>query len=224
MKIAFTNVTNLPVIAPMPASKVIPDWYKKLESYIGGVKKPDGKGLTSGTIKRCMPVFDAITAGYIISTPCDIFVSKKDNITWYEWSSVNIEFHPIEQAPDHPARNSDSPYPKIINPWAIKTPKGYSCHFLPPAHRSLPIRILEGVVDTDSYAAPVNFPFVLTDPNFKGLIPEGTPIVQVVPFKRDNWTMEIESNYKEIVGVQRSLSMGFFDRYKKLFWTKKSYS
>jgi hypothetical protein len=214
----------LPVKEPVPASKHVPDWYKKTQSYINGVKKPDGQGTTSSTIKRCVPVFDSITAGYIISTPCDIFVTRKNEQVWYEWSAVNVQFHPIEQAPEHPARNNNSPYAKIMNPWSIKTPNGYSCQFLPPAHRNLPIKILEGVVDTDSYTAPVNFPFVLSDPNFEGLIPEGTPIVQVIPFKRDNWVMKIDTNLDAIATVQKKLSLTFFDRYKKLFWFKKSYS
>ena len=45
---------------PKPADKFIPNWYKNLESYLSGEKKPDGNGITTGTAKRCMPIFDAI--------------------------------------------------------------------------------------------------------------------------------------------------------------------
>jgi hypothetical protein len=31
---------------PQPASAFIPDWYKNVESYIGGKKETDGKGGT----------------------------------------------------------------------------------------------------------------------------------------------------------------------------------
>jgi len=62
MKIIFTNLSGINIEQPKPASKFIPDWYKNMESYIGGDKKPDGTGKTNATIKRCMSVFDAITA------------------------------------------------------------------------------------------------------------------------------------------------------------------
>ena len=134
-QIIFTNSMGVPEeFAPKPATSFVPDWYKNMESYMGGEKKPTGEGNTTGTIKRCMPVFDVITHGYIITTYTDIFVSQKEQpdangeptlLPWYEWPSFGpIQFHPIEQAPTHPAKN-DAPYPKIINPWGIKTPPGY---------------------------------------------------------------------------------------------------
>ena len=78
-EIIFTNTTAFEDLEqPQPASKFIPDWYKNLESYIGGEKKPQGNGVTAVTAKRCMPLFDAITAGYIITLPADVYVSIKD--------------------------------------------------------------------------------------------------------------------------------------------------
>jgi len=225
--IKFTNKlgNNYPIDPPVSASKLVPDWYKNTQSYVGGEKKPDGQGGISGTIKRCIPVFDAITAGYIITSPCDVYVSQKEGIPYYEWSSLDIiSFHPIEQAPEHPAKNGFS-YPKWMNPWAIRTPKGYSVSFMQPVHRESVFKILEGVVDTDNYTAPVNFPFVLTDPTFEGLIPVGTPIAQVVPFKRESWTMEIgsEEDHKQQTSVTQKLQTKFFDRYKTIFWQRKEY-
>ena len=52
---------------------------------------------------------------------------------------------------------NEYPYPKWINPWAIKTPAGYSVYFKPPAHNPNQwFEILEGVVDTDTYSAPAD--------------------------------------------------------------------
>ncbi len=225
--IKFTNLlgNNYPITQPEPASKFVPDWYKNTQSYIGDAKKPNGQGSTSATIKRCMPVFDAITAGYIITSPCDVYVSQREGSPYYEWSSLDaISFHPIEQAPEHPAKNGFS-YPKWNNPWAIQTPKGYSVLFAPPVHRESVFKILEGVVDTDNYTAPVNFPFVLTDPTFEGLIPAGTPIAQIIPFKRESWTMELgsEKELKHQSQVTQKLRTRFFDAYKTMFWQRKEY-
>ncbi len=82
MKIIFTDTTGTNLEQPKPASKLVPDWYKNMESYLDGIKKPDGSGITSGTIKRCMPVFDAITVGYIIESPADVWVSLRDGIQY----------------------------------------------------------------------------------------------------------------------------------------------
>lgn len=225
MKIVFTNTFGADLEQPKPASRLVPDWYKNTQSYINSERKPIGNGTTSATIKRCIPVFDAITAGYIIESPADVFVSIKDGMQWFEWSDFGlISFHPIEQAPEHPAQKPYS-YPKWMNPWSITTPKGYSTLFVQPFHRESVFTILPGIVDTDQYNPPVNFPFVINDPAFEGLIPKGTPIAQVIPFKRDSWTMglgdkkELEAQNK----VTKKLQSKFFDRYKTMFWSKKEY-
>lgn len=226
MKITFTNVSGfLDLELPKPASSLIPDWYKNTESYVNGKKVPDGKGGTDATIKRCMPVFDAITAGYIIESPVDLWVSIKDGQQHFEWPALDIiTFHPIGQAPFHPDKKP-YPYPKWSNPWAIKTPNGYSTLFVQPFHRETVSTILTGIVDTDTYSAPVNLPFVVNDPSFEGLIPKGTPIAQVIPFKRDSWNIELgkQKDLAEQSSVVQKLNTKFFDRYKTMFWSRKEY-
>ena len=225
MKIIFTNTSGMDIEQPQPASKFIPDWYKNMESYIGGEKKPSAGLGTLATIKRCLPVFDAITSGYIITSPADVYVSIKDGEQYFEWSTLDlITFHPIEQAPEHPERKPYA-YPKWNSPWAIKTPKGYSTLFTQPMHRESVFTILPGIVDTDTYSAPVNFPMVVNDPNFEGLIPKGTPIAQVIPFKREGWQMNIgsEKEHKEQHDITQKLLTKFFDRYKSMFWNRKEY-
>lgn len=226
MNITFTNISGFTDLEkPQPASKSIPDWYKNMESYLGKDKKPNGDGNTNATIKRCMPVFDAITAGYIIHSPADIFVSIKDGQQFFEWSTLGlIQFHPVEQAPEHPAKNRHA-YPKWVNYWSIQTPKGYSTMFVQPMHRESVFTILPGIVDTDEYYAPVNFPFVTNDPEFEGLIPKGTPIAQVIPYKRESWNMQFGGD-KEIqkqAKITTNLNTKFFDRYKTMFRKSKEY-
>jgi hypothetical protein len=92
-------------------------------------------------------------------------------------------------------------------------------------HRESPFTILDGIVDTDSYNAPVNFPFVLNDWGFEGLIPAGTPMAQVIPFKRESWQMEIGSQ-EEFEAQQKTtihLRTSFFDSYKNKFRSPKEY-
>jgi len=226
MRIIFTDTAGVDEqYAPTPASRVLPDWYKNTPEYVNGERLiVDGK--TPHTIKKCIPVFDAMTAGYIIKTYVDVQVTQRDGFPYYEWPNHGaISFHPVEQAPEHPGKNG-APYPKWSNPWGIKTPRGYSCLFIPPMHNPNGIfKVLPGVVDTDSYYAPVNFPFTLDDVSWEGLIPAGTPMVQVIPFKRDQFHMAIGGK-KEFIEQNRTVSRLrslWFNSYKRQFWTRKEY-
>jgi hypothetical protein len=225
-KITFTNVLGLDFFPPKPAVKEVPDWYKNTPEYRNNQgKKILNDGGTPHTIKKCIPVFDAITAGYILYTQVDIQVSVSDDLPYYTWSDQGaISFHPIEQAPLHPARN-EAPYPKWNNPYAITTPPGYSVLFTAPMHRESVFTILDGIVDTDTYKAPVNFPFVLNDVKWEGIIPAGTPMAQVIPFKREPWEHKIGSDKERIEQekISRKLKTLFFNSYKRQFWSRKEY-
>ena len=193
---------------------------------MNGKKVPTGNGTSAATAKRCMPIFDAISAGYIIVSPADVYISQRDGQPYYEWASFAlISFHPKEQAPEHPFRNGLNEYPKWMNYWSIQTPKGYSTLFVQPFHRESVFTILPGVVDTDTYTAPVNFPFVFNDPKFEGLIPAGTPLAQVIPFKRESWEMKFgaQKEFIEQAKIHNKLQTQFFDRYKNMFRSIKEY-
>lgn len=224
--LSFTDVLGVASeYAPRPATKALPDWYKRTPEYSNG-ERVIVDGQTAHTIKKCVPVFDALTAGYVIPTYVDLQVTQRDGAPWYEWPShTAISFHPVEQAPNHPSKNG-APYPKWLNPWAIKTPPGYSCLFLPPMHNPNGMfTVLPAIVDTDTYSAPVNFPFVLDDVAWQGLIPAGTPMVQVIPFRRETWRMRFGSD-KELLEQQRAatrLRSVWWNSYKRHFWTRKDW-
>lgn len=231
MNIVFTNMYENNDFKPVPADNVLPDWYKKTDTFIGGKKIPGEYGQTLATIKKCMPVFDAMTSGYIIFSPADLYITQdfdeKENkdVPFLQWASENlISFHSLEQAKLHPS-NWGLKYPKFQNQWSIETPLGYSCLFITPQHRDLPFTIFPGIVDTDKYNHPVNFPFVLNDPKFEGLIPAGTPIAQVIPFKRDSWNMKfgLKKEKDKSYNIFRRLKAGFFNVYKENYWSKKSF-
>ncbi len=223
--ITFTHVHGLNFFPPKPAVREVPDWYRDTPEYLNDNSKKVVNGIIPQTIKKCIPVFDAITAGYILYTQVDIQVYQEGNVPYYTWPSQDaLSFHPIEQAPLHPA-NKQAPYPKWNNFYAISTPPGYSILFTQPMHRQSVFTILDGIVDTDTYKAPVNFPFVLKDIKWEGIIPAGTPMAQVIPFKRESWEHKIGSD-KEIMEqneIQNKLRTSFFNSYKKQFWNKKEY-
>ena len=92
-------------------------------------------------------------------------------------------------------------------------------------HRGVPFTIMPGIVDTDTFDHPVNFPFQMNEKGFEGVIKAGTPMVQVIPFKRDEWEMQIGSQEELIqqVKVTNKLRSVFFDSYKRQYRQVKEY-
>lgn len=232
IKVTFTDYTGgVPEeYYPVPAKKALPDWYKDMSSYIRGKKEVitgPNSGNTSGTVKKCMPVFDALTSGYIIPLPSDIYVYQEDGAPAFKCPDIQyVNKHSNAQLGTHPAATGFNA-PKFINSWIVKTPPGYSCMFIPPMHHDNMFKVLEGVVDTDVYHGAVELPFQLKDISWEGIIPAGTPMVQVIPFKRESWTHEIVNTSKEAEShfvVSRILRSVFFEAYKRKFWQKKDYN
>jgi hypothetical protein len=225
--IIFTDTSGFNFFPPKPAVKQIPDWYKNSPEYVNDQgKKIVDVGQTAHTIKKCMPVFDAITAGYILYTQSDIQISHENGFSLYTCAVAgSVFFHSLEQAQSHPLRK-EGPFPKFNNLYAITTPPGYSVLFKQPMHRESVFTIFEGIVDTDTYKAPVSFPFVLKNSKWEGIIPAGTPMAQVIPFKRDSWEHKIGSKkeQQEQERISRKLRTMFFNSYKRQFWSKKYYN
>ena len=85
-------------------------------------------------------------------------------------------------------------------------------------------KIIEGVVDTDSYVNLINFPFILKKRDKQFLIKKGDPMVQVVPFKRESWKAWSGFYIEELHGKTiKMINSKWVDRYKKMFWSKKSF-
>lgn len=69
-----------------------------------------------------------------------------------------ISEHSPAQVAGHP--RAPSPPLKFHNLWTIFTPPGWRCLFVAPLNHPRPaFDVLAGIVDTDSYRAPVHFPF-----------------------------------------------------------------
>jgi hypothetical protein len=215
--------------APVPASTVVPQWYKDQNLNIGDSMFIDPKsGTTARTIKACMPVFDMITAGYIIKAPAEILVQRDEfgaPMTSWSIDGINlIESHSREQF--HKFSMQPEYYPdialKFINPWIVKTPPGYSTMFITPAMRDdLPFYCVPAIVDTDKHPSPINFPFFIRK-DFQGVIGYDTPIIQMVPFKREEWSHKIsEADEALEYVVWQHAKRKIQNRYKTFFRTKK---
>jgi hypothetical protein len=54
----------------------------------------------------------------------------------------------------------------------------------------LPFLTTSGIIDNDKVHFPGSMPFFVRE-GFTGVIPAGTPFVQMLPFKREDWESEI---------------------------------
>jgi hypothetical protein len=214
---------------PQPALKSIPEWYKSIPRNFEMTKeekekKPMLNSVPQGTIKKCVPVLDALGAGYIYSLPFEVAFDA-ETLSWGQTSDIEfISGHDGRQMQGFGVTEDNLPIAfKWRNLNIIKTPPGWSCLFTHPLNRyDLPFTTLSGVVDTDTYQAPVNFPFMLKQ-GFNGKLDMGTPLVQIIPFKRTEW----KSVLKEYDPTDPAMHNGttlLEDNYKKHFWNRKSYN
>ena len=227
--IIFTDVYNPDGVLekPKPATDYIPQWYKNAKSERTGKKDPTLDGSPNATVKRCMPVWDMMTAGYIMETPYDIYVRQTPEGPFFQWGNNDaIAFQHMDQFQNHPYSKDINYAVRIVIPWSIKTPKGWSSMVMEPQHHELgPISCASGIIDTDDYSIPFNMFLKLRDPNFEGMIPAGTPFLQIIPFKREVWTSSLGTDKERTKHHSDRLKFNtvFFDKYKKLWWNKKEY-
>lgn len=229
---------------PIPTKLNIPEWYKKLEHTV-----------LNKTVKGCMPFLDSLTTGYILKMPQDFYVRHnvdsvnekgekiKDSFQTFSLHDMShlifakglnfnsgIDVHPIKQLENSPLidKNKNLPFYKILNPWKIKTPKGYSCLFVPPLNNADDrFSIIPAIVDTDTFPNEINFPIVINGdkyPILETIIKKGTPYVQIIPFKRDSWRMVLKPiKQKQIHNLHFFYRLKVLNTYKEKYWNKKSW-
>jgi len=233
MKIKFIPTidnSDSKLLPPIPAVQNLPDWYKAKKPFTNGGKKHQAfpNSTKNVTVKWCNPFGDALSSGYFMLLENDVQVTQANetqDFVWLRGGDSMISSHTKEQISVDliPDGYSEDPW-KFLNFWGIQTPPGYSTLFTHPMNRTeLPFLTLSGVVDTDDYNQPVNFPFVIRK-DFEGIIEAGTPIAQVIPFKRENWKAVVEDyNPKKVAGINAAFSRKIFRPYKLGYWKRKSY-
>lgn len=173
------------IAEPVPAGTVLPEWFRRLPPADRDHVAARDSALT---VKRCMPFLDAMAVGWILPLCATVRleISDSGNVVDAGWDfdRTMVTFHAALQVAGHP--RSPRPACKLHNYWTIRTPKGWSCLLLPSLNRPNDVvEIIAGVVDTDTYHAPINFPFFVVAADGRYVLEKGLPLVQVVPFRRD---------------------------------------
>jgi hypothetical protein len=217
--------------APKSAKAYIPNWYKNTPVKSEKNMDFDEIGIPQLNIKHCMPFIDALTTGYTLETPYDVMIYEEEGILKYTTASVvdSPNMNIIGHRSHANVTDFDGFYETEMiwkTHWRAKTPKGYSVLITHPLSRiDLPFFTLSGVIDSDHfYHTPIgSIPFYIKA-GFKGLIPAGTPMYQIIPFKREDWDSSLVP-YSEDVKRQRNYQIRkyLWGGYKTLFRQKKTY-
>jgi len=224
---------------PKPAKNSLPDWYKNLDNYIPNseytarclIEKDSPNSLF--TMKRCIPVQDYITSGYTFFFNTEILISEVSfadtkDFLWYAPRETNtvVGSHPFNQCPVH-FKDKKRNYIKFFANWGIRTPPGYSCLIEQPFYfREDRFTLFPAIVDTDTYVDPIGFVGYMNDGFNETKIDPGTPIVNIYPFKREEWKMDIKDGIShEFMNKFTTLRGQFFTNvYRKFYHSKKKYN
>jgi hypothetical protein len=219
---------------PYPASQAIPDWWRDQPPYDISEDNPEGKKLivknraANATFKKCTPMLDALTSGYIIPLFADVQVRQGEEgpiLSWKIRGSDVFQLHGISsrQMPAPPGYQQI--VFKYLSTWVPKTPPGYSVMVTSPfGYRDLPFQAIPAVIDSDKSTLEIVPPMWIKE-GFEGVIEKGTPLVQVTPFKRDSWKSEFDyyqsSEYPTLEDKHFNGTM--VGHYIKNHWSKKTY-
>ena len=199
------NPQTIKNFKPILAKDLIPDWWKKSKvgEYINGHKQQ--------TIRACPAMDDWLNMGWYLCANRDFDIvlgGSKDDVDGLKWAAtIDTErdyFHDSMESPSHPAaqmleafaymEKSENPPIKdafkMRNPWSITTPEGYSTFYLDPfLHQNKYFSTWQGIIDTDKFNNGVDNAQIIFYPKVDHdfTILKGTPLCQIIPFKREEW-------------------------------------
>ena len=215
-----------------PSRMHIPEWFKKTEKFEKNILKNNKiiKTPESPSFKLCTVFTESFTTGYMVTLPVDIVVEQTKmgpSISWRK--EINEEIISLRQ---NDFQNNSLPTPEGFSnlhfAWitknVIKIPKGYSFLITHPLNRhDLPFVTLSGIIDGEMTLHNGNIP-VYFNLKFEGVIPKGTPIMQIIPFKTENWTSKLDSKIinEGILNSELTITK-IFGWYKQNIWKKKIY-
>jgi hypothetical protein len=211
----------------VPSKNCVPEWYRKAERYDGG--KLEVAPVNTKTFKTCVPFLDAITSGYIIKLPVDVmFETSEDGSVRTSW--ITDDYVPVRIRDNYgdnsvPTPSGNDAMMSWDLPVCFKLPADYSALITHPFNRfDLPFVTTSGVVDGGWTLYGGQIPFFLNK-GFSGIVEAGTPIIQVLPFKRDAWSASLDDSLDKEAFKNYNLSRTkIVNWYKSTMWKRKDYS
>jgi hypothetical protein len=221
-------------LKPYPAVKQLPKWFLNQEPYANLTGFPPDNKLhfrdrqANATYKKCTPLLDGMSAGYIIPLWTDVMVEQESMIPYIYWkTNYNVfQLHGENSKNIIPPIGYQNIVYKYLNCWIPQTPKGYSCLIVSPlGYGDLPFKAIPAVVDTDKSTLELVFPMWVKT-GFEGIVEKGTPMVQIIPFKRDDWDSTFDyyedGEYKNVI-EEKNFNSTMVGHYLKNHHSRKKF-
>ena len=171
---------------------------------------------------------DSFTSGYTIPLIVDIAVRQTPGGPVVSWNDGNLEVVSLRESGTNQLLPVPAGHAPLHFVWktqhVYEIPKGYSAIATHPLNRfDLPFTTLSGIID-DFVVPPGNVPVFFSN-TFEGVIPAGTPILQVIPFKQESWTNQTDEKLLQQARLNNFYSMrAAYGWYKKNIWKKKTFN
>ena len=184
---------------PVLAKNIVPEWWKSIKVA------ELNKGQVQQTIRACPAMDDWLKSGWIITANRDIEVINGTNPEDDGETTKVAAFDPSGQdyhSRSHPTTQFADAFEylgkgsqikdafKMRNAWNVKTPPGYSCFYLDPfLFQNKYFATWQGIIDTDTFNVGMDNAQIIFYPkvDHSFVIKAGTPLVQIIPFKRETW-------------------------------------
>jgi hypothetical protein len=207
---------------PTPAHESTPEWFIEMPENHNNEKPIMSP--PNFTLKTNPRFSDPFSLGYMAVLPYDVELldmrdtvpeEMKNNPTIgfregpaFEFAYPGLMIMDPADMDSHiglkPPTNCYTDIPYSWKPWFhLQTPPGYSVLITNPLNNNgLPWHTSSMVIDSDkgeAFIPPI--PFFISKPVQYAIIPKGTPIFQIIPFKRDSWKRKVapitENNYQD---------------------------
>ncbi len=203
----------------------IPEWYKKIHKWKNNEIFNLQKGFQA-TVKDCVPFLESLTTGYMLTLPYDVYIKNNNGKPYLTWKTHSDET-PALRAEVSDLNLVPAGHHAIEFTWrpncSFIVPKKYNILLCHPLNRhDLPFTTLSGIIDGGFALPPFgNIPFYLKK-DFEGIIPQGTPIAQLIPFRQERWTAKIKKGLlnEGKKNTQRTTAV-LSGWYKQNIWSRK---
>mgnify|MGYP003113049321 FL=1 len=214
------ELLTIPKIIPKPAYKDLPKHFKKMPA---DVKRGYSKFPNLRTAKHCPSFVDIFQRGILIYAHCDMYLRvNKDGTHYWEVPPFNdfyLQHHSDDQFVDYYKNSNVKKVFKIISPFEIIVPKGYSLEQVPLLYDYNPDwHIAYGVYEADKNSEVVlQLMYASTEEEI--FIESGTPLCYLVPYKREKFTYSVKeynNKYKRKMKSEfAKLNNSFNGNYRK---------
>lgn len=218
------NEDTLRNFKPVLAKTVLPSWWKKMKIFQAI------RGQRTQTIRACPAMHDWTKSGWYLLANRDIEVlcgSDRDSLSDDNFATRDPSGKSYA-SPTHPSDQFDNAFDyikdgefghvrdafKCRNPWNIITPKGYSTYYVDPfLFQNKYFATWQGMIDTDEFNVNQDNSQIIFYPkvNHSFTIPSGTPLCQIIPFKREEWTATYQLKDAKTWHANRSRSTSNHD-------------